>query len=275
MDKPAGTDRVRTFYDKYAEQEWSRADRHPVEFATTWRAIQEYLPPASKVLDVGGGPGRYSIRLAQAGHRVTLLDLSENCVDLARKKAAEHGVAIEGFIHGDALNLSPFPAETFDAILLMGPLYHLTEAADREQAVAQALRVLRSGGLVFAAFITRQAFLVDALKYYPGRVLTYGSLVDHFLETGVSITSGENPGFTDAYFADPMEIEPLMRGFGLETLRIAAAEPLVCLVEQAVNQLPKDAFERWVDLCYRFGTNPVNWGASEHILYVGRKPRSR
>lgn len=271
VDATRKPSRIETYYDQTANQEWVRADRHPMEFATTWRAMQEHIMPDSAVLDIGGGPGRYSIRLAQAGHRVTLLDLSGASVDLARAKAAELGAPVTEFVRGDALDLSGFPAESFDVALLMGPLYHLTEEADRHRAIQQALAVLRPGGLLFAAFITRQAFLVDSLKYHPEAITTHGPREDELLERGVYIACDGNQGFTDAYFAHPLEVEPLMRGFGLQTVRIAAAEPLVALVEQRVNELPREAFERWVDLCYRIGTDPVTWGSAEHMLYVGRK----
>jgi len=81
-------DEVQAFYDKNAQNEWDRLDHHKTEFAVTLRALKDYLPhlPA-EVLDVGGGPGRYSIGVAKLGYRVTLLDLSEGCLQLAQKKA--------------------------------------------------------------------------------------------------------------------------------------------------------------------------------------------
>ncbi len=83
-------DEVQAFYDKNAQNEWDRLDRHRTEFAVTLRALKDYLPhfPA-EVLDVGGGPGQYSIALAKLGYQVTLLDLSEGCLQLAKKKAQE------------------------------------------------------------------------------------------------------------------------------------------------------------------------------------------
>jgi 2-polyprenyl-3-methyl-5-hydroxy-6-metoxy-1,4-benzoquinol methylase len=88
-------DEVQEFYDKNAQNEWDRLDRHRSEFAVTLRALKDYLPhlPA-EVLDVGGGPGRYSIAVAKLGHRVTLLDLSEGCLQIAKKKAQETGVSL-------------------------------------------------------------------------------------------------------------------------------------------------------------------------------------
>ena len=125
-----------------------------MEYAVTWRAIQEYIPYSADVLDIGGGPGRYSLELAKAGHKVTMIDLSAANVAFAQGKAAEDHVALECH-QADATDLSGFGDSSFDAVLLMGPLYHLLETDQRSQAVREAMRVLRAGGILFAAFINR------------------------------------------------------------------------------------------------------------------------
>jgi ubiquinone/menaquinone biosynthesis C-methylase UbiE len=263
--------RVESFYDRSPQDEWDRMDRHRMEFETTLRAMREFIPPHSAVLDIGGGPGRYSIELAKAGHRVTLLDLSSGNVELARQKACDMGVQVDEFIQGNALDLSRFADATFDAVLLMGPLYHLVEPSDRDRAILEALRVLAPGGVLFASFITRYAVYVDLLDLDPGLIARYARTYERLMSTGVHIPTEQNPGFTDAHFIHPMEIEPLMSGHGLATLRLAVAEGLIAPVESAVNALPADLFEAWVDVCYRLGTDPVIWGAGQHMLYVGRK----
>lgn len=262
---------VEAFYDASAQYEWDRLQRHKMEFATTWRAMKEHVPSGSTILDIGGGPGRYSISLAKAGHRVTLLDLSAANVAFAKAKAEELGAKLAGFIHGDALDLSQFGDGSFDVVLLMGPLYHLTQERDREQALSEAFRVLKPGGLIFASFITRYAFLVDMLKYDPAHIGKSGDNLEQFLRTGVSIVSGDNPGFTNAYFIHPAEIGPVMESHGLTLVRLAAAEGLISMVEPSVNALPEGLFDKWLDLCYRLGTDPITWGAAEHMLYIGRK----
>lgn len=263
---------VETYYDSYVEREWARASRHPIEFATTWMAMEQFIPEGSTLLDVGGGPGRYSIRLAQVGHRVTLLDLSSANVAFARAKAAELGAPVADFIHGNALDLSRFADASFDVVLLMGPLYHLVAAEDRDRAIREALRVLKPGGIIFTAFITRYAFLVDMLKYEPEAIGDFQGRLDHLLSTGVSMVSAENPGFTDAYFAHPMEIERLMSSYGLACLRLAAAEGVVSTAEPRLLELPSETLNKWASVCYRLGTDPLTWGTAEHMLYVGKKP---
>ncbi len=263
--------RVESFYNSSPETEWDRMDRHKMEFLTTLRAMREFIPAASTILDVGGGPGRYTIELAKDGHIVTLLDLSSGNVELAKKKAVELNAPVAGFVCGNALDLSRFTDSSFDAVLLMGPLYHLTDPSDRDRAIREALRVLRSGGLLIASFITRYSVYIDLLKSYPQEIERQAAAYERLMESGVHIPAEQNPGFTDAFFIHPMDVEPLMAAHGLIKLRLAVAEGLVATVEPAVNSLPGEQFNAWVEVCYRLGVDPVTWGAGEHMLYVGRK----
>lgn len=131
-------DRVETFYDGYVEKEWNRMERHPLEFALTKKAILQYLPERCRILDIGGGPGRYSLYLTEHGYNVTLLDLSSQNVAFARKKSLERSIELDDYIQGNALDLGQFGDASFDAVLLMGPLYHLPLESDRAQACKEA-----------------------------------------------------------------------------------------------------------------------------------------
>ena len=267
-------DEVQEFYDKNAQNEWDRLDRHRTEFAVTLKALKDYLPHSqAEVLDVGGGPGRYSIALAKLGYRVTLLDLSEGCLQLAQKKAQETGVSLAGGLRGNAIDLHRFKDGSFDVVLLMGPLYHLPNMDGRDRAVKETHRVLRKNGLVFATFITRYAPLRWSAKNEP-EWLSQGK---ELLETGVwrpsatGIPSKARVGFTSSYFAHSAEIRPLMKRNGFEDLDLIGCEGAVSLIEEKINELRGEEFDSWVELNYRLGKDPSLHGAAEHLLYVGRK----
>lgn len=136
---------VEQYYNKTAQAEGERLDLHRIEFDITRRYMKEYLEPGQTILDVGGGPGRYALFLAGQGHKVTLFDLSEACIELARKKAAQKKIEIKDYIHGNALELSERVAGVFDTVLCMGPLYHLTEEKDRIRVIEQCLLKLKKG----------------------------------------------------------------------------------------------------------------------------------
>lgn len=268
------TSAVERMYDVNPAGEWGRLERHPVEYATTRRALKEFLPENSSILDIGGGPGRYSIDLALDGHRVTLLDLSQANLDFAKAKAEDVEADIKQFIKGNALYLTDISDNSFDSVLIMGPLYHLLEVEERAKAVSEAMRVLRPGGVLFASFITRYAFIIDMLAKCPANVpnfkenISYGRL----LETGLHLST-EFSGFTDAYFIHPFEVEPFMGEFGLDKLRLAGAEGIMGANEGAILGLEAGALQRWFDVCYELGTDPCTWGMACHMLYVGRKAR--
>lgn len=266
---------VEAFYDKNPQYEWERLEHHRMEFAVTLRALKDYLPPApAQILDVGGGPGRYAIALAQLGYEVTLFDLSKSCLELAKQKAQEAGVKIAGFEHGDARDLSRFADESFDAILLMGPLYHLLIEEDRRRALCEARRVLKANGLLFAAFITKYAVLRWATKEEPNWIIKHPERLETLLSLGALPKRPDDTGFTSAYFAHPNEIKPLIESEGFDTLDLIACEGIISMIEGKINELTGEAFEAWVELNYKLGRDPSILGAAEHILYVGRKLRS-
>jgi len=128
--------------------EWARLAIQPgaVEWAVNTDAIARRLPPGARVLDIGGGPGRYAIWLAARGHRVTLADLSPDLLDIAREQIAEAGVGalVEDIVEADARDLARWPDGSFDAALSLGPFYHLPDQADRERAAAELARVLNA-----------------------------------------------------------------------------------------------------------------------------------
>jgi SAM-dependent methyltransferase len=139
----------------------SNAEDGAIEFAVTCHALAEHLPKSGRILDKGGGPGRYTIWLAQRGYRVVLADLSANLLDIAKMKIAEAGVAsnVEAVVVADGCDLQAWADGSFDAVLSLGPFYHLPELHDRESAAAEIVRVLRPRGVAFVALMPRYTYL--------------------------------------------------------------------------------------------------------------------
>lgn len=258
------------FYDAYAPNEWQRLEKHRTEFAVSLRALEAFLPrPPCSVLDVGGGPGRYAIELARQGYSVTLLDISQENLRLARQKANAAQVSLVDTIHANAVDLSALDSANYDALLLMGPLYHLLTHQERIQAIHEAMRVLKPGGKLFAAFITRFAPFRYVAIGEPAWLAKNPAYARQLLETGIH---DQPTQFAKAYYAHPNEIIPLMEGSGLRTHRLVGCEGIVAELDDKVNALTEEAWEAWVDLNYRLGQDPTLYGASDHLLYVGEKP---
>jgi S-adenosylmethionine-dependent methyltransferase len=261
-------------YDRNPQREWERLERHRTEFAVTLRALEEHLPPPpADVLDCGGGPGRYAIELARRGYTVTLFDLSSECLRVAQEKAREAGVTLLACVRGTATDLSRFSDAGFDAVLLMGPLYHLLDEAERVQALLEVSRVLKPGGRLFAAFISRFAPLRYAAAEEPDLPLREPETLRLILDTGrLPPRDAEGAGFV-AHFAHPAEIVPLVQQTGFEVLAALGVEGVVSQIEAGVNALSGEAWDTWVALNYRIAQDTAAHGGAEHLLVVAQKPR--
>ena len=168
---PAVTDRVfiADLYDRGAEAEQHRllqSPREQAEFALAKELLGEYIAPESRVLDVGAGPGRYAeYLLRELGCRVGLVDLSPRSLELFRQRVPRPGAGEILFTRtGCATQLDGLDGQSFDAVLLMGPLYHLLESEERQSAIDQALRLLKPRGCLFTTFISPFSVFPRLLK---------------------------------------------------------------------------------------------------------------
>jgi 2-polyprenyl-3-methyl-5-hydroxy-6-metoxy-1,4-benzoquinol methylase len=258
-------------YYNHDYDEWGRLLRHRIEFEITKRALNKFIPEKASVLDVGGGPGRYSIYLAERGHEVTLFDLCEKMVEQAAENAKSAGVVLKDCIQGNVLSLCDIlPGREFDAILCMGPMYHLLKEDERREAINQCMGLLKKDGILIVSFISAYAPIIDCLKAYPQDIGKLKDSLLRYLEDGRH-DSRVAQGFTDAYFFNPADIRGFMSQFKLETLRIMAVESLGVLVEDKLMQLPEEDFQSWLDVFEAVASNPEVWGSCEHLLYIGRK----
>jgi ubiquinone/menaquinone biosynthesis C-methylase UbiE len=163
-------DEVEEFYDSNPQREWDRLCGdyyHSLEFWTTLHLFRKFLPPPpARILDCGGGPGRYSIAFTKLGYRVTLLDLSRNLLETARHRADKAGIVLEDYLQASATEI-PAANDFYDGVLLAGPLYHLIANEDRAKAMQESLRVLKSGGVVAAAIIPLLGVFRSAIAEFP------------------------------------------------------------------------------------------------------------
>jgi len=233
------------------------------------RALKDYLPePPAKILDIGGGPGRYAITLSRKGFSVTLADLSKKCLELAKEKADEEGIRLVDYLHANATDLRQIQGEDYNAVLLFGPLYHLLLEEDREKAIQEAKRVLKLDGIIFASFISRYSQVRWAAKNKPEWIIE-DPRPDELITKGAIIPRDEKD--FGAYCAHPSETKPFMEKAGFETLDLISCEGVISMIEEKINELTGDLWERWVEMNYRLGKDPTGWGAADHLLYVGRK----
>jgi SAM-dependent methyltransferase len=192
-------DRDIAAYYARGQEQGRLADWGRLEFLRTRALLARFLPPApAVVLDVGGGAGAYALPLAAEGYEVHLVDPMQLHVEQATAaSAAQPAAPLASVRQGDARDL-PFAAAVADAVLMLGPLYHLTEAADRARALGEAGRVLRHGGVLAAAAITRFASTLDGIAQRfllePG----FEEIVERDLADGQHRNPGDHPCHTTA-----------------------------------------------------------------------------
>lgn len=258
------------YYDRSPETEHNRLERHQLEYDLTWRYLERYLPPAGTILEVGAATGRYTLGLAQRGYRVTAVDLSAAELDLCRATIAGAGLTAQvQFVVADARDLGAVTRTDYDAVLLMGPLYHLVEAADRQAALRQVYDRLRDEGRLFSAFISRLGIFGDLLKNVP-------DWIEDRAEVEGLLTSGRDPDDYPhdsfrGYFATIDEIAPLHEAAGFATLALAGVEPCISADDESYNRLTGERRRLWLDLFDTVSQEPSLVGASRHLLYVGQK----
>ncbi|MBN9519433.1 class I SAM-dependent methyltransferase [bacterium] len=239
-----------------------------LEFARTCAVLERFLPPPpARVADIGGGPGRYAAWLTERGYRVHLIDPVPLHVEQARAAGADLTAAV-----GDARALQ-LPDASADAVLLLGPLYHLPDRADRLRALAEARRVCRPDGVVAAAAISRFASTLDGLRGGYLDDPAFAAAAAHDLATGRHDNPTGDPAyFTTAYFHRPEELAAEFAAAGLAHEATVAVEGPGWLLADLDARLA-DPTRRAVLLAAlaAIEAEPALLGASAHLLAVGRR----
>lgn len=266
-------DNVYDFYNNGAEIGRLDSGLGMVEFYRCKEIISQYIPEKCTVYDIGGGIGRYSEWLAEKGHKVTMIELAPTAVEYAvsNMKAAYTAET------GDARKLNK-PDSSADVVLLMGPLYHLQNKEDREKTISEAYRVLKNGGLLIAAGISRFSTTTWALSKYGNENNfidddIYMNMIMQELETGEHNRPKEYPFFiADAYFHTTDELKTELAANGFEIINYHAVEGTVWIVpklDEKWNDLSSK--KRLLDIIHATEHEETIMGMSPHFLVIGRK----
>jgi ubiquinone/menaquinone biosynthesis C-methylase UbiE len=265
---------VAEYYHQAAEEDRLEQGPFLLEALRTRELIQRYAPPApATVVDIGGAAGAYALWLAEAGYTVHLLDAVPRLVAEARRRSATRPRPLASCEVGDA-RATNFADAMAEAVLLLGPLYHLTTTADRARALSEASRVLKPGGHLFAAAISRWASALDGLVRDRLQDPQFAAIVE------VDVREGQhrNPTrlleyFTTAYFHRPEDLGAEVRDAGFLLEGVFGIEGPGWLF-QDLNERLQDERRRTdlLRIARMFEAEPSLLGISAHLLAVGRKP---
>lgn len=261
---------IATYYNNNLHGEHDRLVRHQLEYDLTWRYLDKHLPSSGTILEVGAATGRYTLELARRGYRITAVDLSPVELDICRGNLTAEGVENQvELVVADARDLRQITGREFDAVLLMGPLYHLVQEADRKLALKEVYARLRAGGVLFSAFISRYGILGDLIRKVP-EWIEYRADVESLFAHGRGDDNAP-PGSFRGYFATVGEIAPLHEGVGFETLKLVGVEPAISADDESYNILEGARRKLWLDLLYEVSGEASILASSRHLLYIGRK----
>jgi RimJ/RimL family protein N-acetyltransferase/ubiquinone/menaquinone biosynthesis C-methylase UbiE len=255
-----------SYYNNHDENSRLESKHGQVEFLTTMRYIERYLTPGAKVIEIGAGTGRYSRAIADMGYSVEAVELFERNIDIF--KASLRPEQKINITQGNALDLSAFTDNTFDITLLLGPMYHLYTEEDKLKAIAEALRVTKPGGVVFAAYCISDASLV--LSGFQRKAFDIGEYITRGKIDPVTFDTVSVP--EDIFeLVRKEDIDRLMEGFHVERLHYVATDLFTRYIRDAVDEMDDETFALYLRYHFSICERADMVGITHHSLDVFRK----
>lgn len=253
-------------YNHYDEDSRLTSRHGSVEFLTTMHYIGKYIKTGCRVLEIGAATGRYSHALARQGYDVDAVELVEHNIEIFRRNTQpdEHITITQG----NAMDLSAFPDNQYDITLLLGPLYHLYTQTDKRQALSEALRVTKQGGVVFAAYVISDGCLLDE-GFRRGNVN-----VAEYIKTGLldPVTFATKSQPKDMFeLVRKEDIDDLMSVFTVERLHYVASDGLALCIREAIDAMDNEEFELYLKYHYATCEREDMAGVTSHAIDVFRK----
>lgn len=254
------------FYSNYDEDSRLLQRHGSVEFLTTMRYIKKYIKPGDNVIEIGAGTGRYSHALARQGYTVNAVELIEHNIEVFRKNTLpSENVTIT---QGNALDLSAFQDNKYDITLLLGPLYHLYSIEDKRQALREAIRVTKPGGIVFAAYVISDGCLLDD-GFNRGNI-NVAKYIEKGLINGNTFATKSKP--EDLFeLVRKEDIDELMSVFPTTRLHYVATDGCALFMREAIDRMDDDTFELYLQYHFTTCERSDLAGVTSHSIDIFRK----
>ena len=251
-------DLVRKLYKRYAEEErLTQSKVGKVEFLTNIYYIEKYIRSGDKILDIGAGTGEYSLYFSGKGYQVSALELSEKNIEVFRRKIDPND-SID-LVQGNALDLSRYDDETFDIVLVFGPLYHLHNDEDKLKCIQEAKRVCKKNGKIFFAFISNDIVVLTMQQEYADYLLHGAYDKETFQLYDYPFVFHTLERCRDILRAGNIRIQNEVASDGISEL-------LKDMIERMDEQSYRQYFRYHLYLCEK----KECLGMSNHLLFIGR-----
>jgi ubiquinone/menaquinone biosynthesis C-methylase UbiE len=268
------TPEIEAYYSRWQESDRLSAKEGELERIRTQDLLARHLPqPPAEIYDIGGAAGVHAFWLAARGYRVHLIDPIERHLDQAREHETTSGLKLASILRADARELQ-VASGSADAVLLLGPLYHLTDLDDRRRALGEARRILKPDGTLFAAAISRFASLMDGVGSGAFADPQFREIVEDDLASGTHRNPSNHPNyFTTAYFHRPEELAEEVSHAGFSDVQLAALEGPVWSGD-GIRKACADRVqrERLLEFLRKVESEASILGASAHFLAIARTP---
>lgn len=255
---------LNNFYNNACnEDERLKAKHRNIEFITTTKYVDEYLNKGDKILEVGAGTGAYSLYYANKGYEVTAIEYVKHNLDVLKSKIT-NDMNIKAY-QGDAIDLSKFEDETFDMVLVLGPLYHLYTEEEVNKCIEEAKRVCKKGGTLMFAYLPNDSIMIS------------WALLKGHLKSGY-----DNKQFDENFkmLSDPSEImrafyideiNEIMNEHDIKYLKSVATAGVAPHFREIIDNLSDEEYHLWLKYHLISCERREVQGYSSHMLYIGQK----
>ena len=253
------TELVQEIYRRFDENtRLTKSKAANVEFLTNVKYIEKYLTPGAKILDLGAGAGEYSLYFSRQGYAVSALELADSNMEAFQKKLTPEDKI--DLVQGNALDLSRYPDDSFDIVLLFGPLYHLHSETDQLKCIQEAKRVCKPGGKLFLAFISNDMVILTMFNEQP----------DYFVNGDYNKKTFRCDDFPFVFHTLDA-CRSLLQKANVKVLHEVASDGVSELLNVKINEMDEDSFAQYLRFHYYTCEKPEHLGASNHLLFVVEK----
>lgn len=268
--------KIRNYYDQF--DEWGRLDSPAgiIEKGEVLHIVSTHLPEGAHIFDLGSGPGRYAIEFAKRGYTITLFDLSERLIAIAKEKfrEAKLSASVEGFYTGNATKLTEIESDSVDAVFCCGPFYHIVEENSRVAAAKEAMRVCRPQGVLIIGFIPRFSGLAGLLFRAANTRGQVDSQVFRLASEAGIFHNASPEGFQEGYYPTVEETKAFWLKMGLTDIKVFSTRSFIHQNEEHLLKIrdnDPELFQTIIEAHREVAGSEAFIEAGGHAVLIGKK----